>query len=186
MRIGREPRCARLDGRMRPSLRNPGTSEGGRLSTSQLLRLADVGAVLEVVLENLCGQGGGHTLSMGFDGADHFSATDNFGGRKTGNFWRQHEANLQLCVRMEKFLRLEQQSGAADVLRGAGAPALFTERTIAQRKLEIETASSERGNPLFKNACAAGLHSDLQGDGLGIQHLADTVFQNGKAERFLE
>ena len=30
------------------------------------------------------------------------------------------------------------------------------------------------------------MHGDLQGDGLGIQHLADAVLQNGKAERFLE
>jgi hypothetical protein len=114
--------------------------------------LAYVGAVLEVVLENLCGQGGGYALSWGFDGADHFSATDDFGSREPGNLWRQDEADLQLCVRMEKFLRLEQQSGAADVLGGAGAPALFTERTITQRKLEIKTASSEWWNLLFKNA----------------------------------
>src|ERR1700732_520643 len=105
-----------------------------------------------MVLENLCRQGGGHALSLGFDGADHFTPTDDFGGGEPGNLWRQHEANLQLCARMEKFLRLEQQSGAADVLGGAGAPALFAEWTIAQRKLEIETTSSERRNLLFKNA----------------------------------
>src|SRR5467141_373402 len=143
---------ATLDGRMRPSLRNPGRTKGSRLSTSQLLRLADVGAVLEVVLENLCGQGGGHALPLRFDGAHHFTPTDNFGSREPGNLWRQHEANLQLCARMQKFLRLKQQSRAADVLGGAGAPALFTERTIAQGKLKIETASSERRYLLFKNA----------------------------------
>jgi hypothetical protein len=75
------------------------TGEGARPHTS--LRFADVGAVLEVVLENLRGQGGSYTLSLslslslGFDGADHFSATEDFGGRQAGNFWRQHEANLQ-------------------------------------------------------------------------------------------
>src|SRR6202022_96688 len=100
----------------------------------------------------LCGQGGSPALPLPFDGADPFSATDNFGGREAGDFWRQHETDLQLRVGMEKFLRLEQQSGAADVLGGARAPALFTEGTIAQRKLKIETASSERGNLLFKNA----------------------------------
>src|SRR5882762_865585 len=128
-----------------------GRPRGSRLSTSQVLRLANVSAVLEVVLENLCGQGGGHALPLRFDGADHFTATDNFGGGEPGNLWRQHEANLQLCARMQKFLRLKQQSGAADVLGGAGAPALFTERTIAQRKLKIETTRSERRNLLFKN-----------------------------------
>src|SRR6266404_267974 len=133
-------RAARMDGRGRPP------------PHKRLLRLADVGAVLEVVLENLCGQGGGHALSLGFDGADHFSSTNDFGGREPGNLWRQHEANLQLCARLKKFLRLKQQSGAADVLSGAGAPAIFTDRTIAQRKLEIETASSERRNLPFKNA----------------------------------
>src|SRR5450759_1908325 len=124
---------------------------GGHRDT--LSRFPDVRAVLEVVLENLRGQGGGHTLPLRFDGADHFSATDDFGGREPGNFRRQHEANLQLCLQIEQFLRLEQQPGAADVLGCARAPALFTERTISQRKLEIESASSERWNLLFsKNA----------------------------------
>jgi hypothetical protein len=47
------------------------------------------------------------SLLLRFDGANHFSATDDFGGRKTGDFCRQHKANLQLDVRKECFLRLE-------------------------------------------------------------------------------
>src|SRR5208282_6260606 len=81
---------------------------------SRISGFANGRSVLEVILENLRGQGGRHALSWGFDRADHFSATDDFGGREPGNFWRQHEADLQLCGRMEQFLRLEQQSGAAD------------------------------------------------------------------------
>src|SRR5258708_30909164 len=100
---------------------------GGRLSST--LRLGDVGTVLEMVLENLCLQSRGHALSLGFDRADHFSATDNLCSREPGNFWRQHQADLQLSVRVEKFLGLQQQSGAADVLRGACAPAPFTKQT---------------------------------------------------------
>ncbi len=114
-----------------------------------LLRFAHARAVLEVILENLRGQRGRHTLALRFDGADHFSATDDLGGREPGNFRRQHQANLQLCVRMEQFLRLEQQSGAADVLGGTRSPAIFSERAIAQREMEIETASSEWWNFLF-------------------------------------
>src|SRR6266576_102692 len=133
MRIPCEPRCAWLEGRMRPSLHNPGRTRGSRLSTSQVLRLANVGAVLEVVLENLCGQGGGHALPLRFDGADHFTPTDNFGGREPGNLWRQHEANLQLCARMQKFLRLKQQSRTADVLGGGGAIKNNTSRTRSCR-----------------------------------------------------
>ena len=68
----------------------------GASATLTRLRFADVGAVLEVVLENLCGQGGGYTLPLGSDGANDFSATDDFGGRKAGNFRRQHEADFQL------------------------------------------------------------------------------------------
>src|SRR5208282_2913074 len=118
---------ATLDGRGRPSPHVLGPScarldrRGGRSHTN--LRFAYVRTVLEVVLENLCGQ---------------------------------HEANLQLRVRMEHFLRLEQQSGAADVFGGARAPALFAERTIMQRKMKIETASSERWNLLFSKNAGAG------------------------------
>jgi len=128
--------------------------------------------MLEVVLQNLRGQGRGHTLtfsltltlpsslslslSLRFDGADHFSAADDFGGGEPGNFCRQHQANLHLYVRKEPFLGLEQQSGTADVLGGARAPALFSERTIAQRQVEIETASSEGWNLLFGESVSAG------------------------------
>src|SRR5260370_3839381 len=113
--------------------------------TTRFSGFAYARAVLEVILENLRGQRGGHTLALRFDGADHLSATDDLGGREPGDFRRQHQANLQLCVRMEQFLRLEQQSGAADVLGGTWAPAIFSERAITQREMESETAASEWG-----------------------------------------
>ena len=91
--------------------------------------------MLEVILEDPGGQGGGHTLSLSlplyFDGADDFSATDDFGGGQAGNFRGKHETDLQLRIRVEQLLRLEEQSGTADVLRGARTPALFSQRTIA-------------------------------------------------------
>src|SRR5258708_19835468 len=79
---------------------------GGRLSST--LRLGDVGAVLEMVLENLCRQSRGHALSLGFDRADHFSATNNFCSPAPGNSWRHHQPALYFRVRMPHFLVLTQ------------------------------------------------------------------------------
>src|SRR5271167_2479355 len=111
----------------------------GRSPFSRRLGFADVRAVLEVVLQNLRGQGGSHTLVLSlflrFDGAHYFSPTDDFGGPEPGNFRRQYQANLQLYSGMERFLRLEEQSGTADVLGRARAPAVFSKRPIAQRQM---------------------------------------------------
>src|SRR5712692_7214309 len=76
------------------SLRSPRSSSS--FSTSHFSRLAHVGAVLEVILENLRGQRGWHPLALRFDGADHLSAADDLGGREPGNFRWQHQANFQL------------------------------------------------------------------------------------------
>src|ERR1019366_4792745 len=52
------------------------------IGSSALLRFRDVRTVLKVVLQNLRGQGGAHTLSLRFDRTHHFSAADDFGGRE--------------------------------------------------------------------------------------------------------
>jgi hypothetical protein len=120
-------------------------------------RFADPRAVLEMVLKNLRSQRRRHifssslSVSSRFDGADYFSATNYFSGGETGDFRREHKADFQQRIRMQQLLRLEEQSGAADVFRGARTPALFPERTIAQWQMEIKTASSERWNLLFNS-----------------------------------
>jgi hypothetical protein len=63
--------------------------------------------VLEVILKNLRGQGGGHFLSVRFHGAYDFSAANYFGGRKPGDFGGQDEIDLELHIRRQKILRLE-------------------------------------------------------------------------------
>jgi hypothetical protein len=81
----------------------PEQDAGSRLS------LAHASAMLEVVLQNLRGQGGrkAPALLLRFDQANDFTATDNFRGCKTCNLSRQHEADLKLCIRMQQLLRME-------------------------------------------------------------------------------
>ena len=104
-----------------------------------VLGLAYAGAMLEVVLENLGRQSRTHVLALSlslslrfflslllsFDGTDYFAATDHFSGRQSGNLWRQHQADFQLCVGLQHFLCLEEQSRAADIFCGPRPPALF-------------------------------------------------------------
>src|SRR5271155_1228413 len=95
-----------------------------------LLGLAGARAVLEVVLQNLGGQGGSDSLRqrlslspfLRFHGTDYFAAADDFCSRQTGNLRRQHQADFKLHGWIERFLRLEEQSGTADVFGGARTP----------------------------------------------------------------
>ncbi len=103
-----------------------------------------VGSVLEVVLDDLGGQGWTNLHAFGPDRAHDFSAANDFGRGESGNFRRQHQANLELYGRLQQFLRPEQQAGAADVFRGAGPPICFAERAIAERQLQLEAARAIR------------------------------------------
>src|SRR5208337_2047220 len=85
------------------SVRRRGFAPPGRggAPSPHELRLSNVRTVLKVVLENFRRQRRAHTLPLRFDRAHHFSAADDFGGCQPRNFRRQHQADLQDCVRME-------------------------------------------------------------------------------------
>lgn len=47
-------------------------------------------AMLEVILQNPCGQRGGQGCSVVLDRADDFATADDFRGGESGNFLREH------------------------------------------------------------------------------------------------
>ncbi len=107
------------------------------------LSFADVRSMLEVVLQNLGRERRAHFRSLRAHGAHDLSATDHLGGCQSGNFGGQHQADLQLRIRLQQFLRAKQQPRTTDVLGCARAPAFLSQRTIAQRQVEVEAASPE-------------------------------------------
>ena len=67
--------------------------------------LGYVGSVLEVILENLGGEGRVHLRSLRSYGAYDFSAADDLGGGEPGNFGGQHETDFYLHVGLQPLLR---------------------------------------------------------------------------------
>ncbi len=102
--------------------------------------------MLKVVLQNPRGQRGGHGRSFLLNGADDFSAADDFGGGKSGNFLREHEIDFQLRVGLQSFVGLEEHSGPADVFGCAYVPVLLAETAIAQRQMKLETLRAVGSN----------------------------------------
>src|SRR5277367_5782948 len=62
------------------------------------LRLGHMRAVLEVVLQNLRGEGWIHRRGLWFHGADHFASAYNFRCRQACDFRGQHQINFKLNV----------------------------------------------------------------------------------------
>src|SRR6266496_1424326 len=163
---------------------------GASVSPSTVSGFGDVGAVLEVVLQDLGGQGWTQFWALGSDGADYLSAAQYLGCGQTGDFRGQYEVDLHLCVGLEELLGQEEESGAADVFRGPRAPTVLSEQAIAQREMEVEAARAERGNLC---SCEGGGirrgargQTGLAGNRLGVQYFPDLVFEGGKAEGFLQ
>ena len=96
------------------------------------LRPRQLRSVLEVILKNLRGQSGRNLFSGRLHGADDFSTANHFGGREPGNLGRQYQINFQRYIRLQEFLRLKQQAGAADVSGFPVVPVLFVETAIFQ------------------------------------------------------
>src|SRR5437667_9287992 len=101
-------------------------------------------SVLKMVLKDLRRERRIHPLARYSHGADHFSPANNFGGGESRDFRRQHQVDLQLSVGLKDFFGLEQKTGAADVFGRSLQPALFSQQTIAQRKVQVETTGTKR------------------------------------------
>src|SRR5208283_5786801 len=111
-------------------------------------------AVLEVILENPRGQRGAHRLSLGRDGAHHFSAADDFGGGESGDFGGEDEVDFQLRAWLQHLFGFEQHSGTADIFRGAFVPIGFAEEAIAQWQVKVESLCARGGDFSRPNALA--------------------------------
>ena len=97
-----------------------------------------------MILQDLGCESGAYVRSDRADGAYYFTATYNFCSRKACDFDRKHEVDFKLCVRLERFFRLEKETRAAYVFGCAFAPALLADRAIAQGKVKVEALRTER------------------------------------------
>src|ERR1700690_2181488 len=105
------------------------------------------GSVLEVILEDFCGEGRAYLAGVAWScafGANYFSPANYFRGGEAGDFYRQHKIDLQLSIGLERLLGVEEKAGAAYVFGGAGTPAFFSHLTIAERQVEVVAAGAER------------------------------------------
>ena len=115
-------------------------------------RLRQVGAVLEVVLQDFRGQSRAYGTGFGRDRAHHLAPANYFRRGQARDFSGQHEVDLELRVGSDGFFRLEEHSGAADVFGCALTPAAFSHQPVFQRQVEIEAGSAEGGGNLVSGA----------------------------------
>ena len=93
---------------------------------------------MEAVLQDFRGHGRRVGFLSSILRADNFAAAYDFGGRKSGNLRGQHEVDFELRVGREHFVRLEEQSRAADVFGGAFAPILFADLAVLHRQVKLK------------------------------------------------
>src|SRR5437762_8824626 len=86
-------------------------------------------SVLEMILQNLCGQGWTHLRRFSFHHPYHLATAHHLCCRQSCDLRRQHEIDLELCVGSNGLFASEQQAGATDVFRGPVAPIVLAERS---------------------------------------------------------